>query len=238
MKFSISSPINLNSPQHYVNVPHVFTQPTDPFHSSLPTNAYPSNNVCCESIEDGTCLHSDCHHIHRNNNANIIEEEGFVMSVDALNGPSIQGENKNDISLVPRNNINFEGLNSMQPHPHSLSLQNLAKQSSSFIHHQPTPLLTTLLPPTSSTINNMMNDVAMTTSSSATFSVLRNASPSHLLPASLHSNLTSSHMVVGEGDMRCQEERKPFVVGNFDQIRDDSVSMTTFENNHCSTLLF
>ena len=239
MKLSISSPINFNSPQHYINIPQVFTQQTDPFHSSLPTNTYNSNNVFCESIEDSPCIHSHCHHIHRNNDDNIVEEDGFVMSADALNGTSIQGENKSDMSLVPRNSMTFEGLNSIQPPPHSLSLQNLAKPSSPFIHHQPPPLLTTLLPPPSSAIHNMMSDVAMTTSSSATFSILRNASPSHLLPVSFHSNPTPSHMVAGEGDMRCnQEERKPFVVGNFDQIRDDSVSMTTFENNNCSTLLF
>ena len=244
MRISISSPINLNSPQHDMSVPsHVFTQSTDLFHPSLPTNPYASNPAYCESIEENQCLHSDCHHIHRNNDSSLTEEDGFVMSVDTLNGPPTHGENKNEISMIPRNHMNFEGLNAI--HPPSLSLPNFPK-TSSFIQPPPTSLLTTLLPP-SSLNNNVMNDVVMA-SSTATFSILRNASPSHLLPssvASLNSSIGSSHNnSVGEGDMmRCnQEERKPFVVGgNFDPMREceaNNVSMATFENNHCSTLLF
>ena len=246
MKISISSPINLNSPQHDIIGPsHVFPQPNDLFHPTLPTNPYASNNGYCESIEDNPSLQNDCHHLHRSDDGTLAEEEGFVMSVDTIHEPSIHGENKNEISIIPRNNVHFDGLNSI--HPSSLSLQNLAKPSS-IIQQPPTSLLTTLLPP-SSLNNNLMNDVVMT-SSSATFSVLRNASPSHLLPSSVcsigsSSNTNSSHNIaVVEGDMlKCnQEERKPFVAGgNFDPIREceaNNVSMATFETNHCSTLLF
>ena len=247
MKISISSPINRNSTQNdIIGPPHVFTQPNDAFHPSLPMNPYALNNPYCESIEDNSCLNNDCYHIHRNDDGTLAEEEGFAMSVDTLNEPSINGENKNEISIIPRNsNMHFDGLNSM--HPPSLSLQNLGKPSS-FIQPPPTPLLTTLLPP-STLNNNLMNDVVMA-SSSATFSVLRNASPSHLLPSSLGSlnssriNNPSHSPLVGEGDiMRCnQEERKPFVVGgNLDSIREcetNTVSMATFETNNCSTLLF
>ena len=54
IKISISSPVNLNSPQQYVNMPDVFTQPTEILHPPLP-NPY-ATNICCENIDDNQCI--------------------------------------------------------------------------------------------------------------------------------------------------------------------------------------
>lgn len=203
-------------------MPHVFTQPTELLHPPLP-NSY-STNICCESIDENQCIHSDCHISNSsNNNNNAIDEGTFVMSLNALNSSSINSQSKNDPSLAPGNDIYLDNI-----HNTPLSLQNMAKP---ITHNQHPPLLTTLLPPSTS-INT--NDVVMT--SSTTFSLLRSVSPIHLLPASLSTNNTS---YIDRQQIECNDDdRKPYVSGNYTNLRDDSAAMTTLENNQCSTLLF
>ena len=222
IKISISSPGNLNSPQQYVNMPHVFTQPTELLHPPLPNPYAP--NICCENIEENQCIHSDCHISNSNNSNNIgIDGGNFAMNINTMNPPSIHTENKNDPSLAPDNNIYLDTLGN-----HHLSLQNVTKPNT---HNQPPPLLTTLLPPSTSLSTN---DVVMT--SSPTFSLLRSVSPVHLLTGSLNTSNTSH---IHRDGMDCtDEDRKPYLCASYNPLRDDSVAMTTLENAQCSTLLF
>ena len=222
MKIPIASPI---SPQQQQSnqIPPVYRQPPiELLHHPLSNNTY-STNLCFEATGDSQCLHGECQ---LSNTHNAMEESTFIMNLNPTTSPSIHME-KSDPSLSSNPNIlHLDPYTT--PHPHLVSVQNLPKT----LTHPSQSALTTLLAPSTS-LNP--NDVVMT--SSTTFSLLRSVSPIHLLPGSM-SATNSSIQFHGTMDYNEVDNRKPYVSGNFEALREDSVSMTTLENNHCSTLLF
>ena len=214
IKISISTPINLNSPPQFVTLPQAYTHATEILNPPL-LNHY-TGNANSETTDGGQCLHSDCQ-VKSNNDA--IEEEAFIMNINSLNSPGIDAE-KHDPTLGHNTNLHIDTFTNQH-----LSLQHVPKTLTH--HHQP-PLLTTLLPPPTS-LNP--NDVIMT--SSTTFSLLRSVSPNNTLPNSTHSS-----QIFNEAVDCNNEDRKPYISGNLDSLREEPMSMTTLENTHCSTLLF
>ena len=223
IKIPISSPVVTNTSQQYDNTPHTFSNLVDNLNRQPHLiNSYNSaSNFCCDSIEDTHCIHNQCQ-LNEEGNDNM-EDAAIIMHMNSLDTAQINHPDKFERTLDRTSSINLETIH-RQPSIHSLHKP--------FIHHQTSPLLTTLLPPLTS-IN--ANDVVMT--SSTTLSLLRSVSPTNLLPEP--PNSTNFTHTDSSSLANCiDEDRKPYINGDFDTLREDSVTMSTLENNHCPTLLF
>ena len=225
IKMPTASPIAINASQQYDSTPQTFSNQVEILNTQHPLiNSYnPAANLCCDPIEDTRCVHNECPLNEEGNNN--VDDAAIIMHMNTLQPTQISHPDKFERTLDRTNSVSLETIH------HQPSIRSPHKP---FLHHQTSPLLTTLLPPLSS-IN--ANDVVMT--SSTTLSLLRSVSPAahHLLPEPLNStNFTPTD---NNSLTNCiDDDRKPYINGDFDTLRDDAVTMATLENNHCPTLLF